>query len=101
MLPANLSPIGERLLVSVQEAKEEVNSSGLIIPATADSNKNDLVGEVLAVGMGGKTKDGVTLPMTVKIGDKVLFPKAAAPEVSINGTKYFVIKESDIYGIMN
>lgn len=98
MLPANLSPIGDRLLVEVAEQKE-TTIGGIVIPVTVGAG-NDLTGTVLATGSGEKNKEGILLEMTVHAGNKVLFPKSSAQEVTINGKKYFIVKERDVYGIV-
>ena len=53
----------------------------------------------VAVGGGAKTEDGKTIPMDVKVGDKVLFGKWSGTEVKIDGKEYSIMKESDIMGI--
>jgi len=91
--------MGERLLVEVENNSQTVTSTGVIIPETANTS-NDIVGKVLAVGAGSRTKTGETIPMSVNVGDIVLFPKSVASETIINGKKYLVVKESDTYGIV-
>ena len=55
--------------------------------------------ELGPVGGGAKTEDGKTMPMDVKVGDKVLFGKWSGTEVKIDGKEYSIMKESDIMGI--
>jgi chaperonin GroES len=97
MLPANLSPVGERVLVEMEET-QKTTASGILIPDSAKSN--EVTGKVLAVGAGARTETGTTIPMTVKVGDVVVFPKTAVQDITINGKKYAIVKESDVYGIM-
>jgi len=54
---------------------------------------------IVAIGGGAKTEDGKTIPMDVKVGDKVLFGKWSGTEVKIDGKEYSIMKESDIMGI--
>jgi chaperonin GroES len=97
MLPSNITPIGDRLLLQVEEEKE-TTVGGIIVPTTV--SKTDLTGTVLSSGVGERNEQGVLLEMTVKVGDKVLFPKTASQEVTINGKKYLIVKEKDVYGIV-
>lgn len=97
-LPANLSPVGERVLVEVDSLDETTTASGIVV---LQRNKTELEGKVLAVGAGARTKDGILIPMTLVIGDTILFPRSALQEVTINNKKYGIVKESDVFGIIN
>ena len=86
--------------VLIQRIEEENKTAGgIIIPDTAREKPSR--GRVIAVG-GGATENGVHVPMTVKVGDTVLFAKwaASANDVKIDGTDYVLVKESDILGII-
>jgi len=99
MLPENLNPIGERVLVEIDQEDEKVTSTGIII-LNVKKNESSLTGKVLAIGEGIRTKDGVLIPMTVKVGDIILFPKESVKEVTLNNKKYAVVKESEVLGIV-
>jgi len=58
-------------------------------------------GEVVAVGNGKVTEDGKVLPLSVKVGDKVLYGKYAGTEIKIDGEDYLIMRESDIFAIIN
>ena len=88
----NIQPLADRVLIQPAEA-EVKTASGIIIPDTAKEKPQR--GTVLAVGKG--TKDHV---MTVKVGDKVLYGKYSGTEIELDGTKYMIMKESDIYAII-
>ena len=92
----NIKPIGDRILVKVEEGDEKT-AGGIYIPDTAQEKPQE--GKVVAVGGGAKTEDGKIIPMDVKIGDKVLFGKWSGTEVKIDGKEYSIMKESDIMGI--
>ena len=79
---------------------DEVNktSGGIIIPDTAKEKPCE--GIVEAVGTGARTEDGKLIPMTVKVGDRVLFAKWSGSEVKLNGDDRLIIKESEILGII-
>ena len=81
-----------KILVQPQEA-EEKTSSGIIIPDSAKEKPQQ--GKIVAVGNG--TKDE---PLTVKIGDTVLYGKFAGTELKLEGTDYLIMRESDIFAIL-
>lgn len=88
----NVKPIADRVLVE-PAAAEEKTASGIIIPDTAKEKPQR--GTVVAVGTGKKDE-----PMTVKAGDTVLYGKYGGTEITIEGTDYLIMKESDIYAIV-
>ncbi len=87
-----IKPLADRVLVKPLEA-ETTTASGLIIPDSAKEKQQE--GTVIAVGNG--TKDE---PMTVKVGDTVLFGKYAGSELVLDGTEYLIMRESDILAII-
>lgn len=93
-----LKPLGDRVLVKPQEAKEE-KKGGIIIPETAKEKPQE--GTVEAVGEGKLTEEGKRLPMNVKKGDKVIYGKYSGNEVKIGDKDYLIMSEDDIYGIVS
>ena len=93
----SLKPLNDRVLVKRLES-EERTASGLYIPDTAKEKPSE--GLVEAVGDGFRAEDGKIVPMTVKVGDKVLFGKWSGSEVKMNGEERLIIKESEILGIV-
>lgn len=89
----SISPLSDRVVVQ-PFAKEEVSASGILIPDTAKQDKPER-GTVVAVGPG-KYDDGAYSPMSVKVGDTVLFSKYGYDEVKIDGQEYFILAESSI-----
>ena len=87
-----IKPLADRVLVKPLEA-ETTTASGLIIPDSAKEKQQE--GTVIAVGNG--TKDE---PMTVKVGDTVLFGKYAGSELVLEGTEYLIMREADILVII-
>jgi chaperonin GroES len=73
--------------------KAEKTAGGIIIPDTAQDKPQQ--GEVVAVGNGRKDE-----PMTVKVGDVVLFGKYGGTEIELDGDKFLLLKESDIFAII-
>lgn len=88
-----IRPLHDRVVV---KRLEELNktSGGIIIPDTAKEKPSE--GIIEAVGTGQITEDGKVLPMSVKVGDKVLFGKWSGTEAKINGETVLIIKESEI-----
>jgi Co-chaperonin GroES (HSP10) len=92
MAKINVKPLADRVLVKAAEA-EAKTASGIIIPDTA--KEKPMKGEIIAVGAGKKDE-----PMTVKVGDKVLYGKYSGTEINIDGEDYLIMRESDIYAIL-
>ncbi|MBK0402949.1 co-chaperone GroES [Adhaeribacter sp. BT258] len=88
----NMKPLADRVIVA-PAAAEEKTKSGIIIPDTAKEKPQR--GEIVAVGNGKKDE-----PMTVKVGDQVLYGKYAGTEINIEGVDYLIMKESDIFAIV-
>ena len=88
----NITPLADRVLVE-PAAAETTTASGLIIPDTAKEKPQK--GTVVAVGNGKKDE-----PLTVKVGDTVLYGKYGGTELKLEGTDYLMMRESDILAIM-
>jgi len=91
-MSVNVKPLADRVLVEASPA-ETTTASGLIIPDTAKEKPQR--GTVLAVGTGKKDE-----PMTVKVGDTVLYGKYSGTEITIDTKEYLIMRESDIYAIV-
>ena len=87
----NFTPQGDRVLVEVAEA-EEKTAGGIIIPDSAKEKPQK--GVIVAVGPGKKKDE----PMTVKVGDKVLYGKYSGTEISIEGKEYQIMRQDDLLG---
>ena len=87
-----MRPLHDRVVVRPRE-QDQVTKGGIIIPDTA--KEKPVIGEVLAVGNGKKDE-----PMTVKVGDIILYGKYSGNEVSIDGEDVMIMRESDIYAIL-
>ncbi|MFV9930833.1 MAG: co-chaperone GroES [Francisella endosymbiont of Hyalomma asiaticum] len=93
----NIRPLQDRILV--RRAEEEAKSAGGII-LTGSAQEKPSQGEVVAVGNGKKLDNGSTLPMDVKVGDKVLFGKYSGSEVKVGDETLLMMREEDIMGII-
>ena len=94
----NLTPLHDRVIVK-PSAAEEKTAGGLIIPDTAQEKPQR--GEIVAIGEGKLSEDGKKNPLTVKVGDTVLYGKYSGTEVQIDGADYLIMRESDIFAIIN
>ncbi len=90
-MSVNFKPLADRVLIEPAPA-EQKTASGIIIPDTA--KEKPLKGTVIAAGEGKKDE-----PMTVKVGDTVLYGQYSGTEIKIDGKAYLIMRESDIYGI--
>ena len=90
-------PLGDRVLVRRIE-EEAKTKGGIIIPDTA--KEKPMQGEVLAVGPGVRDEKGQLVPLDVQVGDRVLFGKWSGTEVKIDGEDLLIMKESDIFGVI-
>ena len=88
----SIKPLADRVLVE-PAAAETKTSSGIIIPDSAKEKPQK--GIVVAVGSGTKEN-----PMTVKVGDNVLYGKYSGTELQHDGKDYLIMKESDIFAIV-
>lgn len=79
--------------------EEKTTKSGIVIPDTAEKEK-PVKGKILAVGPGKTNDKGERVPMSVKVGDTVLFKKYGPDEIEIDGKKYLVGDEEDILAIL-
>lgn len=96
----SIAPLADRVVVKPLEAKEEqVLASGIIIPDTGSKEKPSK-GKVVAVGPG-RYDDGELVPMTVKVGQTVLFSKYGFDEVKMDGEEYFILSESQILAVIS
>jgi len=97
---ANIIPLGDRVLIKPDIQEEGVvTASGIIIPDTVNKEKPEK-GTVLAVGDGRINDDGKVIPMSVKVGDKVIFSKYGPDEITVDDEEYFILSESSILAII-
>ncbi|PIY09145.1 MAG: co-chaperone GroES [Flexibacter sp. CG_4_10_14_3_um_filter_32_15] len=92
MADVNIRPLADRVLVA-PDAAEEKTASGIIIPDSAKEKPQR--GKVIAIGNGKKDE-----PITVKVGDNVLYGKYSGTEINVEGQDYLIMRESDIYAVV-
>lgn len=91
-------PLSNHLFIEPAE-EDKTTKSGIVLPDTAEKEK-PIKGKVLAVGPGKVNDKGERIPMSVKVGDIVLFKKYGPDEIEIDGKKYLVGDEEDILAII-
>ncbi|MFA1688240.1 co-chaperone GroES [Candidatus Rickettsia barbariae] len=94
----SFKPLHDRIAIKPIE-REEKTKGGIIIPDTV--KEKPMQGEIVAVGKGMRNEKGEIHPLELKVGDKVLYGKWAGTEIEIKGTQLIVMKESDVFGIIN
>ena len=92
MKSLTIKPLADRVVIEPAVA-EQKTASGIIIPDTAKEKPQK--GEVVAVGPGKKDE-----PMTLKVGNKVLYGKYAGTELNVDGENYLIMRESDVLAIL-
>jgi chaperonin GroES len=92
-----LKPLDDRIIIKQLEA-EEKTTGGIILPDTAKEKPQ--VGKVVQVGPGKLLENGKRAKMTVKKKDEVVYAKYGGSEVEVDGEKYMILRESDVYGII-
>ena len=91
-MSVKIQPLADRVVVE-PAAAEQKTAGGIIIPDTAKEKPQK--GTIVAVGAGKKDE-----PMTVKVGDNVLYGKYAGTEFKLDGTEILVVKEDDILAVL-
>ncbi len=90
-------PLHDRVVVKRIDS-EERTKGGIIIPDTAKEKPQE--GEIVAVGKGARDEAGKLIPIELKVGDRVLFGKWSGTEIKIDGEDLLIMKESDIFGVI-
>jgi len=94
----NIKPLFGNVLVKPLEA-ETKTAGGIILPDSA--KKESQAGEVMAVGPGEVTPKGEKIPMTVKVGQKVMYKKWGGNEVRVANEEWTIIEQKDILAIVS
>lgn len=90
-------PLGDRLLVKPNPS-EETTKTGIVLPDSAKEKSQE--GKVISVGPGKRDKKGKIVPIEVRVGDFILYPKYSGTEIKIKGKEHLIIKEEDILAII-
>lgn len=93
-----IRPLHDRVVVRRQE-EETTTSGGIVLPGSAAEKPNQ--GEIVAIGEGKVLDNGEVRPLSVKVGDKVVFGQyAGSNTVKIDGEELIIMNESEIYGVL-
>ena len=95
----NIKPLFDHILIEPVKA-EEKTASGILLPDTMQKDKSEQ-GVVIAVGPGKKTDDGKIVPVSLQVGQKVLFSKYGPSEIKVADKEYLMASESDILAIID
>ncbi|CAF22755.1 unnamed protein product [Candidatus Protochlamydia amoebophila UWE25] len=92
-----IKPLGDRVVV--QRAKAATSKGGILLPDSAQEKPRE--GHVIAAGPGKMSESGQLEPISVKVGDRILFGAYAGTEVKDNDEDYLILSENDILGILS
>lgn len=93
-----IKPLTNHLILEPVD-QEKITKGGIVLPETAEKEK-PVKGKVIAVGAGKRNDKGEIVPMSVSVGDLVLFKKYGPDEIELDGKKYLVAEEEDILAIL-
>lgn len=94
-----IRPLADRVVIKPAE-REERTKGGIYLPDTA-SKERPMEGTVIAAGEGRRDDSGKLIPMSVKVGEKVLFAKYSGTEFKIDDVEYLMMAEKDILGVVD
>lgn len=94
-----VKPLADRVVIKFTEAKEEKTASGLLLSAKAAAS-GCAIAEVVACGEGKMSHRGNLIPMTVKVGDKVLVNKTAGQQIKVDGEELTVVYEAELIAVV-
>lgn len=95
-----ISPLNDRIILKpLTEEQMSTTASGIIIPDTVSKEKPEQ-GTVIAVGEG-RWEGGKRIPVSVKVGDRVVFSRYGYDEVKVDGEEYYILKEENILAVIN
>ena len=93
-----LKPLSNHIFIEAV-IEDKKTKSGIVLPDSAEKEK-PMIGKVVAVGSGKLNDKGERMPMSLKVGDKVLFKKYGPDEVEMDNKKYLVGDEDDVLAIL-
>ena len=88
-----IKPLADRVVVKPIE-RDKMSKGGIVLPDTVKEKPQE--GKVIAVGEGKLSDDGKRIPMSVKVGDVVIYSKYGGTEIKINDEELMILRESDI-----
>lgn len=95
-MATKIKPLGDRVLV--QRAKAQTSKGGILLPDSAQEKPRE--GTVISVGPGKANENGQIEPLSIKVGDRVLFGAYSGTEIKENEEDYLILSEADIFGVL-
>ena len=92
-----IRPLNDRIVVRRKE-EEAKTAGGILLPGSAKEKPNQ--GEVVAVGTGKLLDNGEVRPLSLKVGDQVLFGQYSGNNVKIDGDELIILTESEVFGVI-
>ena len=96
-MATKVKPLADRVLVEAAAA-EETTKGGIIIPDKAKEKHQR--GKIIAIGTGRISDEGKVTPLSVKVGDQVLYGKYSGTESSLDGDDLLIMRESDVFAVI-
>ena len=97
MSQVNIKPLGDRVLLEICEAAEQIKG-GIVIPDTAKEKPQEF--KVIALGTGKNDDKGKKIPFDVKVGDVVLTSRYGGTEVKVGDKEYKIVNQDDILAVV-
>lgn len=94
----NIKPLNDRVLLQRVEVSDKT-AGGILLPDSAKEKPTE--GRVIATGEGRRGDEGERIPLTVQVGDRVLFSSYAGTAVKDDGTEYLILEESEILAVVD
>lgn len=92
-----LKPLSDRVIVKQSEA-EEKTASGILLPDTAKEKPTK--GKVISAGPGKLDDKGRRMTLGIKAGDVVFYGKYSGTDIEVDGSKFVILRESDVLGVL-
>ena len=93
-----VKPLGDRVLIEPSKELEKTKG-GIVLPDTAKEKPQE--GKIVAAGPGKTSDEGKVIPMSVKVGDKVLYGKYSGTTITVDGEEYLIVREDEIVAIID
>lgn len=92
-----IRPLYDRIVVRRKE-EESKSAGGIVLPGSAKEKPNQ--GEVVAVGQGKLLDNGELRPVSVKVGDQVVFGQYSGNNIKVDGDELIILSETEIFGVI-
>lgn len=93
----SIKPLHDRIVVR-QSAKQEVSKGGIVLAGSAAEAPDE--GVIVAIGTGKPYDSGITIPLEVSVGDKIMYGKFSGTEITVDNEKLLIMREADILCVL-